>query len=67
MKMKLILEMTEAVALGMQHLPASIKGQLSKEDFNNMCHGLCKIAMIIPTTIGGKTLGHMGLVIPADK
>jgi hypothetical protein len=62
--MKVILDTCETmVAMGERLIPV-IEGQFTKEDYDNLCKGLCQIAMKIPTTIRGKTLGHAGLVIP---
>jgi hypothetical protein len=43
------------------------EGQFTQEDYNTLCQGLCQIATKVPTTIGGKTLGHSGLVIPEQE
>jgi hypothetical protein len=44
-----------------------IEGNFTQEDYDNLCKGLCQIATKIPTTIGGKTLGHAGLIIPEPE
>jgi hypothetical protein len=65
--MKVILDTCETVvAMGERLIPV-IEGNFTQEDYDNLCKGLCQIATKIPTTIGGKTLGHAGLIIPEPE
>jgi hypothetical protein len=48
--------MCETVVGRGERLISVIKGPFTQKDYNNLCKGLCQIAMKIPTTIGGKTL-----------
>ena len=40
-----------------------IDGQITQEDFSKLVQELCRIGSSIPTSIGGGTLGHVGLIL----
>jgi hypothetical protein len=40
-----------------------IDGQITQEDFTKLVQELCQIGSSIPTSIGGGTLGHVGLIL----
>ena len=43
-----------------------IDGQITQEDFTKLVQELCQIGSSIPTSIGGGTLGHVGLILNQD-
>jgi hypothetical protein len=43
-----------------------IDGQITQEDFTKLVQELCQIGSSIPTSIGGGTLGHVGLILTLE-
>lgn len=55
--------MQETYALILDAHVTIIDGQITIEDWTQLQQKLCKVTAGIPTTLGGETLGHVGLVL----